>query len=115
MITATVRGNVGKAPELKMTQAGKQVATFGVASTSKRKNGESATTWVDVVLFDEAAVAASERLEKGERVIVTGRLELETFVRKDGTQGQALKMMADDVAISVRFPKRETVSAGEPW
>lgn len=115
MITATITGNVGKKPELRTTAGGKQATNFGVASTYKRKNGESSTTWVDVALFDEAAVEACERLEKGERVVVTGRLELENFTRKDGTEGQALRMVAEEVAISVRFPKRETASAGEPW
>lgn len=115
MITATVTGNVGKKPELRTTQTGKHVTSFGVASTFKRKSGESLTTWVDVTCFDEAAEAACDRLEKGDRVVVAGRLDLETFVRKDGGEGQALRMVADEVAISVRFPKRETVGSGEPW
>lgn len=117
MISATITGNVGKKPELKTTSGGKHMTTFGVASTFKRKNGEATTTWVDVTCFDEAAIEACERLDRGERVVVTGRLELEKFSRKDGTEGQALRVLADEVAISVRFPKREAAQSGanEPW
>ena len=115
MITATITGNVGKRPELRTTASGKPATNFGVASTYKPKDGESSTTWVDVALFDEAAVEACERLEKGERVVVTGRMELENYTRKDGTEGQSLRLMADEVAISVRFPKRQPAEAGQPW
>lgn len=115
MITATVTGNVGKQPELRTTSGGKQMTSFGVASTYKRKNGEATTTWVDVVCFDEQAADACERLEKGARVVVTGRLEMEKYQRKDGSEGQSLRMLADEVAINVRIPKAETVGAGIAW
>jgi len=45
-------------------------------------------------------------------VCVTGLLELEKFQRKDGTEGSALRMIADEVAISLRWGKRDTVAAG---
>jgi|LakMenE18May11ns_1017448.scaffolds.fasta_scaffold9880897_3 single-strand DNA-binding protein len=117
MITATVTGNVGKTPELRTTSGGKPMTTFGVASTYKRKGGEPTTTWVDVVCFDEAAEAVCESLNKGDRVMVTGRVELERYQKKDGGEGQSLRMIADDVALSVRFRKQESAPAGgsEPW
>lgn len=115
MITATVTGNVGKQPELRTTSSGKQMTTFGVASTYKRKNGDATTTWVDVVCFDELASDVCDRLEKGTRVVITGRLELEKYQRKDGTEGQSLRMLADDVAVNVRVPHREPVAAGDAW
>jgi single-strand DNA-binding protein len=115
MIKATVTGNVGKKPELKTTSGGKQMTTFGVASTYKRKDGEPVTTWIDVVCFDETAAAVCDEIDKGSRVMVSGRLELERYQRKDGGEGSSLRMIADDVAISVRFQKRETAGAAEPW
>ena len=112
MITATVTGNVGKQPELKATSSGKAMASFSVASTFNPKNGEPKTTWVDVVCFDEQAEQVAERVNKGDRVCVTGRLELEKFQRKDGTEGSALRMVADEVALSLRWGKRDRVAAG---
>lgn len=115
MITATIVGNVGKAPELKVTSAGKAMTNFSVASTIKREGRDPQTTWVDVVCFDTQAEEVSERIQKGERVVVSGRLQLEKFTRKDGTEGQSLRMLADEVGISVRFPKKEAVAGGEAW
>lgn len=113
MITATITGNVGKAPEIRVTASGKNIASFSVASTVKSKNGESQTTWVDIVCFDEQADVVTQHLRKGERVVVTGRLALEQYTRKDGTPGSSLRMIADEVGISLRWPKKEHAGAGE--
>lgn len=107
MITAIVTGNVGKQPESKVTSTGKAMASFSVASTYNPKNGEPKTTWVDVVCFDEQAEQVTERVSKGSRVCVTGRLELERYTRKDGTEGSALRMVADEVSLSLRWAKRD--------
>jgi single-strand DNA-binding protein len=115
VINATVTGNAGGQPELIMTQSGKQMARFSVASTMRRKDREPTTTWVRVVCFDETAADAAERIEKGDRVLVTGRLEMEQYTRKDGQQGESLQMVADDIAINVRVPKRDAVGAGAPF
>lgn len=111
MITATVTGNVGKAPELKTTANGKVMASFSVASTQKREGKEPQTTWVDVTCFDEQADVVSQSVQKGDRVVVSGRIQLEKFTRKDGTEGASLRMLADEVGISLRFPKRDREEA----
>jgi single-strand DNA-binding protein len=112
MITASVTGNVGKAPELKTTQSGKAMARFSIASTIKREGREPLTTWVDVVTFDEQADIVSQRIEKGDRVVVTGRMSLETYQKKDGSQGSSLSLIADEVGLSMRWHKRDKVAAG---
>jgi len=112
MISATVTGNVGKQPELKTSRSGKPLISFSVASTYKPKVGEPTTTWVDVVCFDEQAEQVAERVNKGDRVCVTGRLELEKFQRKDGTEGSALRMVADEVGLSLRWGRGDRVTAG---
>jgi single-strand DNA-binding protein len=114
MISATITGNVGKVQDLRTTRSGKPMLSFSVASTYKKDGGEPQTTWVDVVCFDEQADMVSQTLHKGDRVVVTGRLALETYQKKDGTPGSSLRLMADEVGKSLRWaPKdREMVSAG---
>ncbi len=109
MINATVTGNVGKQPELKNTRTGKAMATFSVASTYTPKTGEPTTTWVDVVCFDDQAEQVAEKLGKGARVCVTGRLEMQKYQRADGTEGSSLRMVADEVAVSLRWGRRPQV------
>lgn len=105
MIEATVTGNVGKVPALRQTSSGKTMATFSVASTEKK---DGPTTWVDVVCFDEQADTVSQTLQKGDRVVVTGRVALETFQKKDGSQGFSVRLVANEVGKSLRWPRRRS-------
>lgn len=109
MIEATVTGNVGKVNELRITKSGKAMLTFSVASTEKK---DGPTTWVEVVTFDEQAEECSQTLQKGRRVVVSGRMGLETYEKKDGTQGFSLRLMANEVGVSLRWPKRESAGVG---
>jgi hypothetical protein len=46
-------------------------------------------------------------------VVVSGRAGLETYEKKDGSQGFSLRLMANEVGVSLRWPKREAVGAVE--
>lgn len=103
MIEAVVTGNVGKVNEVRMTKTGKAMLTFSVASTEKK---DGPTTWVEVVCFDEQAETCSQSLQKGQRVVVSGRMGLETYEKKDGSTGFSVRLMANEVGVSLRWPKR---------
>lgn len=103
MIEAFVTGNVGKDPESKVSQSGKEMCFFSVASTEKK---DGPTTWVRVVCFDEQAALVFERVRKGDRVMLSGRLSVKEFERKDGTKGSSLEMIANEVGVSLRWPRR---------
>lgn len=102
MITATITGYLGKKPELRDTKSGKAMATFSLASTTRREGRDPHTTWIDCVAFDEMAEGVSGNLDKGSRVVVTGELEVEAFTRKDGSAGQSLRMVVREVGLSVK-------------
>ena len=111
MIKAEVFGNVGQAPELKQTKGGKDMCRFSVASTKKIEGRDPVTSWVNVLCFDEMAALVAEKVGKGDRVMVTGRLEVEKY-EKDGVERTSVTVMADDVGISLKWPKRQ--GAGGP-
>lgn len=129
MITATVTGNLGRDPELKDTRTGKKMTSFSVASTTKRDGKDPETTWLDVVCFDEVAEGAAGSFRKGMKVVLHGQLSMETYQRKDGTEGTALRMVASEIGLSVRAPReredarseaparpaQKTSSRNEPW
>lgn len=105
MIHATVTGNLGRDPELKDTRSGKKMATFSVASTMKREGRDPETTWLDVVCFDQLAEDAAGNFRKGMKVIMHGNLSVEVYQKKDGTEGSSLRMVANDIGLSVRSTK----------
>lgn len=112
MIEATVTGNVGRIPEVRMTKSGKPMANFSVASSFKSANGEQ-TTWLDVVVFDEQADIVAESLQPGDRVVIRGSLQLEQYTKKDGTTGTSLRLLGNEVGKSLRWRKRDRSESHE--
>jgi single-strand DNA-binding protein len=98
----TIHGKLGQEPELKYTQAGKAIVTFTVADTYG-KDDKKKTTWHNVTAWDSLAENFAATCGKGETVIVTGRLEQEEFTKKDGTKGKSIKIIADEIGVSLRW------------
>jgi single-strand DNA-binding protein len=99
----TIIGNIGKDPELAFNSAGYPVCKFPVGTSYKKRTGEQETTWHNVVVFGEMGEHCAESLVKGTRVIVIGRPEKGSYEKRDGTKGYIDQVLADDVAINLRF------------
>lgn len=80
-------GNVGRDPDIQVTQAGTKVAHLSLA-TSRRipKNGavEERTDWHRLTVWDRLAELVEDYVRKGDRLYVEGRMEYDSFER-DGT------------------------------
>lgn len=107
MIRAEVFGNVGGDPELKKTKGGDDMVRFTVASTKKQEGREPITSWVTVLAFKEQATMVAEKVQRGDRVLVTGLLTVEKYSDKDGNERTAVTVMADEIGMSLRWPKRQ--------
>ena len=118
MIRAEVFGNVGGDPELKKTKGGDDMVRFTVASTKKQEGRDPVTSWVTVLAFKEQASMVAEKVQKGDRVVVTGTLTVDKY-EKDGVERTAVTVLADEVGLSLRWPKRgdahEPKQAEEAW
>jgi single-strand DNA-binding protein len=101
MCKVTLIGNLGADAELRYSQQSKPICKFRVAvNTSKRTpQGEwqEHTEWFGVTLFGPRAEQMSERLLKGSRVYVEGRLE--TRVWEDAPDGRRffLDVVANEI------------------
>ena len=84
-MTTTITGNITRDPELRFIANGKATVSFGVAVTRKWKtdNGEQEqTSFFNVVAWGTLAENVAASLNKGHRVIVTGRLEQRSYDTK---------------------------------
>ena len=73
--TVTLVGNITRDPELRFTQGGRAVASFGIAVNRRYQvNGEwqEQTSFFNVVAWGQLGENAAASLTKGARVIVTG-------------------------------------------
>ncbi len=87
MIQATATGRLGRDPELKTTNSGKEFASFNIASNNR--NGDA--TWLRVTVWRQQLVEFVVRnARKGARVMVAGGLEIRKW--GDEAEQQALEM-----------------------
>ena len=101
--TVTIVGNMTRDAELRYTASGVAVTEFGVAWNSKDRDGNESVSFFDVTCWRELAEHVAESLGKGNRVIVYGRLDQNTWETKDGDKRSKVRVMADDVAPRLRW------------
>jgi single-strand DNA-binding protein len=105
----TVIGNLTADPELRFTPSGAAVANFTVASTPRTldkqtnewKDGEA--LFLGCSVWRQAAENAAESLQKGMRVIVTGRLKARSYETRDGEKRTVFEIEVDEVAPSLKY------------
>lgn len=109
MNNISVAGNVGRDPELKYTPANLAILKFSVADTYGKDDNKK-TSWHDIVVFGEQAETVAEKIGKGVRVVIIGRLQIEAYDKKDGTKGKRVEIVADEVALSLRWGASDPVA-----
>ena len=88
---ATLIGNLGRDPEVRTTQGGKQVVTLSVATSEswKDNNGNRVekTEWHRVVVWNEGLGKIAEQyLAKGSKVYVEGKIVTNKYAGNDGVE-----------------------------
>ena len=107
--TITVIGNLTDDPELRFTPSGAAVAKFRIASTPRtldRASGE----WKDgeplflaCSVWRQAAENVAESLQRGARVIVSGRLRQRSYETKEGEKRTVYELEVDEIGPSLRY------------
>jgi single-strand DNA-binding protein len=96
-------GNLGKDPEVKVTESGKVVATFTIAINEKFKDraGEwkESTEWVRVVVWEKLAEIVKEYCEKGSAVFVGGKMRTRSWEKDDGSKGYTTEVVASNLIL----------------
>jgi single-strand DNA-binding protein len=107
MLRVTLVGNMGGDPELRYSQKGAAIASFSVAVNQVRKgpDGERQenTEWFRIRVGGQQTEFV-QRLSKGTRVLVLGRLDISHYQSRDGEPRTGFDVWADDVqAMSSRL------------
>lgn len=97
----TLTGVLGTEPEYRKVGPNADIArlTFRLATSERRQNpnGEwedANTNWYSVTAFGRLADNANGVFAKGERVLLTGKLRINEYTRKDGTTGTNAEILA---------------------
>src|SRR5947208_15631652 len=114
-VTVTVVGNLTDDPELRFTPSGAAVANFTVASTprfldkqtNEWKDGEA--LFLRCSVWRQAAENVAESLQRGARVIVTGRLKQRSYETKEGEKRTVYEVEVDEIGPSLRYATAKVV------
>ena len=111
----TIIGNLVDDPQLRYTPTGQAVANFRVASTPRYmdrqtnewKDGDS--LFLSCNVWRQAAENVAESLQRGMRVIVSGRLRQRSYETKEGEKRTVYEVEVDEVGPSLRNASAKVV------
>ena len=105
----TVIGNLTNDPELRFTPSGAAVAKFSVASTPRtldRATGEwkdGEPLFLNCSVWRQVAENVAESLQRGARVIVSGRLRQRSYETREGDKRTVIELEVDEIGPSLRY------------
>jgi len=113
----TIIGNLVDDPQLRYTPTGQAVASFRVASTprfmdrqtNEWKDGDS--LFLSCNVWRQAAENVAESLQRGMRVIVSGRLRQRSYETKEGEKRTVYEIEVDEVGPSLRNASAKVVKS----
>ena len=102
----TLIGNLTRDPELRYTTGGRAVASFGLAVNRRyQSNGEwqEQVSYFTVVCGGDLGENVGATRTKGNRCIVTGRMEMREYETNAGEKRTVFEVIADEVGPSLRW------------
>lgn len=103
----TLIGNLVDDPELRFTPSGVAMAKIRLA-VNRRWRGQDGewqenTSFFTGTIWREQAEQAAESLQKGARVIVSGRLEQRSWETEQGEKRSVVEVQVDEIGPSLRW------------
>ena len=108
-------GNLGKEPETRTLESGVVMCRFPIATSEiykNRKSGEktSHTEWHNVVLWRGLAEVAEKYLNKGDKILIEGRIRSRSWEDKESGQMRFISEILADQMQMIGSVKRNSSS-----
>ncbi len=87
-------GRLTSAPELRRTQGGTAVTSFRLAVD--RRTQDKQTDFLDIVAWRASAEFAARNFQKGQEILVEGKIQTRSYEDRDGKKRTAVEIIADD-------------------
>jgi len=97
---AILVGRLGVDPELRTTGSGTHVVNIRMATTDRRKEGESwvdHTEWHNVTVWGRTAENVAKFCTKGKEIYVEGKIQTRKYQDKSGADRYSTEIVADNV------------------
>ena len=99
-------GNLTRDPEVRYLPSGTAVASFAIAVNRRYKQGDETkdeVSYIDIVVFGKTAENCGQYLNKGDGVLVDGRIQQRRWETEDGQKRSKVEVVAQTVNF---MPKR---------
>jgi single-strand DNA-binding protein len=89
-------GRVAAQPEQRYTQTGKPVTTFNLAvNRPAAKDQHPEADFIPIVAWQKLAEICSNYLEKGQLIVIDGRLSTRSYTTQDGQKRKVYEVVAN--------------------
>ena len=117
-------GNVGNAPETRTTTGGTKITNFSLATSRPKRDSEGKimkddkgrriedTEWHRVTCFNGVGKSVADNVEKGQKVMVTGRIHYTRWTDQQDIERFGVEIIADEVTFLSYGKSRQQQQAG---
>jgi single-strand DNA-binding protein len=109
-------GNLGRDPEMRYTPSGQAVTQFTVATNRRWRDQQDEwqeeTEWFRVVVWGQQAERVAERVRKGNKVYVEGRIQTRQWEGQDGQKRYTTELVANTIQNLERRPRDDSAEMG---
>jgi len=102
-------GNLTRDPELKFTNEGVAICELGLVVNRKWTDKEGGETenvdFFNISCWNSMAENCASSLKKGDRVLISGHMNLRSWENKEGKKFNIINVTADIIAASLEFSK----------
>lgn len=102
-----IHGRLTKDTELKKTSGNADVLAFSIAN-DRFVNGQKKTDFFDVIAWNQNAKFIHGHFNKGDNIIIVGRLQTREYTAQDGTTRKVCEIVVDRVEFAGGGQKAET-------
>ena len=118
-------GNVGATPEARTTTGGTKITSFSLATSRPKRDSEGKvqkdregrrvedTEWHRVTCFNGVATTVAEYVEKGQKVMVRGRIHYTRWTDQDKVERYGVEIIADEVTFLSYGKSRQPQGAAQ--
>ena len=104
-------GNLTRDPELRFTNNGIPVCNFGIAVNRVRSQNDD-VDFFDVTVWRELGETVANYKQKGDPILLEGRLQFRSWEDNDGTKRNKVDVVADQVQFLARGQGQDSENGG---
>lgn len=103
---AMIIGNLTRDPEIRTTNNGQNVASFGIATNRSWKDAsgqkQEKAEFHNIVAWGKLADICGQYLNKGKKIYIEGRLQTRDWEAQDGSKRQRTEIVAENMIMLSR-------------